>query len=420
MVVRVGVGWMVFGVCLLGGCGKTEARDDTQATDDTLLRGRVIDQFDQPFEGVEVVVGDVVNVTDEEGRFSVSGAGARYDVVLRPDRDVYAYQGMSSREPVLMLHDLIAPTSDNHYVPVTITFPPSEADVQTTIVAALEGAVTHSGFSWGGQEPETRKYSLTWMGDESCILVLYAFEYEADDSTGAPARYLGYDEWRGPIDSSKPFQWSVQWRPTIFETAPLRATAVLPDDYAIWNVRLSMRPAATARAFWFLDGSLEGPDVSMLVPDVPGATFDLAVLAASNGSSSGRSTSGLVTSAAPTQVMVEPAPSKLDPPPEATGITQDTRFSWVKGSEGITFANVLPKLKGTDAPRYYIATADSELKLPDLSLLGEELPSAAEYEWAVFVTTAASLDEFAAGGTSMSDLRASTYAYSGYQTFTTR
>jgi hypothetical protein len=412
MVVRIGIGWRILVLFLVGGCGRI------QASDDSLLRARVTDEFGQPFEGLDVVAGDVVTVTDQEGRFSVS-AGARYDVVLRHYRDVYAYQGMSSREPVFKLANLAAPSSTHRHVPISITFPAPDAGVQTTMVAGLDCAATHSSFSSSGYDSVLREYSLMWMGEETCDLVLYAFEFEAD-ATGAPARYLRYDEWRGPITSGKPFGWSVEWRPMIFESAPIRATAVLPDDYSIWRVRLAMGLAARTSAFWFLDISPEGDDFSLLVPDVPGSTFELAVLATGNHSSSRRSTSGLTTSAAPTQVTVEPGPTGLYPPPEATGITQGTRFSWIKGSEGITFANFLPTLKGTEALSYYIATADSELRLPDLSMLGEELPSAAEYEWSVFVTTAASLDELAAHGRQVPNLLASTYAYSGYQTFTTR
>jgi hypothetical protein len=196
-------------------------------------------------------------------------------------------------------------------------------------------------------------------------------------------------------------------------------TASVPSGYSLWSGRLAVQSRASSPASSFLWVSPVGPQISFLIPDLPGATYTVEVLASGANSNSSRTVRGIRAHATPLNLVVEPGPVIVSPEGGVQDIGVGSELSWTNDMAGGEFVNFIPAGVGGSV-QYQITTANSPARIPDLRAFGVDLPHHASYEWSVFLTSADGVDDLAAHGTENRDLLESTYAYSGYVGVTTK
>ncbi len=107
------------------------------------------------------------------------------------------------------------------------------------------------------------------------------------------------------------------------------------------------------------------------------------------------------------------------PDPNPVALESGATLSWSEGpADAASFVNVLSV--NDEGPDLRSTTSKQAVVIPDLAPLGKTLPSDAEYEWAVFSTTANGLEHLAEHGTSVTDLSVNTYSSSVYREIRTR
>jgi hypothetical protein len=412
---------------LLAGCGARTPFDGAQS--DGVVRGTVIDEAGYPFAGAKIRIDATSTVTDGQGRFSVP-ASAIYDAAIVvhgkgyfgatfDEGHVYAYQGMSRRDPVFKTSGRFAPSSPTHNANLSINGPRSPSGSVRTI-RALQGDSRYGIFaSTVDANLKYREFAM-WAGSETINLELYAFQCQIDPMTDAPVHYLAFDKLEkslSPGEVDWRFDWN--WKPMPYREATITAAVRLPDGYRISSTDIHVQPQSTLVAYSFLGTPHSGTELTFVVPDLPGAAYSLRVMAY-NGARFTERTIDLLTPSSPAAPLeLEEAPRAVSPAEGASGIGFDTEFTWENPAHGVRFVMVVPS--GTShLATYQLFTNGTSARIPDVSDLGIAFPSQAEYEWATFVVTSDSVDQLAPHGIDNTDFRERTYAATEYRKLTTR
>ena len=159
--------------------------------------------------------------------------------------------------------------------------------------------------------------------------------------------------------------------------------------------------------------------LSFLVPDLPNATFEIEVLTSSPRAASDRRATKLTPRLPAPVLEVEEGPSLGSPAENAAGVGVGTILQWTNPTNRAAFVQV--NLEGDKSyPSYYLVTGGNSVAIPDLSNRGITLPRNVRGQWATFSMSAVTVDDLAASGNTTPDLPQSTYAYSGFRSFTTK
>jgi hypothetical protein len=411
---------------LLAGCGARTPFDGAQS--DGVVRGTVIDESGYPFAGAKIRIDTTTTVTDEQGRFAVS-APAIYDAAIVAygkghlggtfaEGAVYAYQGMSRRDPVFKTSGRFAPSSPTHNANLSINGPRSPSGSVRTI-RALQGDSRYGIFaSTVDTNLKYREFAM-WAGSETINLELYAFQCQIDPMTDAPVHYLAFDKLEkslSPGEVDWRFDWN--WKPMPYREATITAAVRLPDGYRISNTDIHVHPQSTLVAYSLLGTPHVGTEFTFVVPDLPGAAYSLRVMAY-NGARFTERTIDLLTPSSPATLELEAAPSPVSPADGASGVGFDTAFTWENPAHGVSYVRVVPS--GTSRlATYQLFTNGTSIRILDVSDMGIAFPSQAEYEWATAVVTSDSVDQVASYGIDNTDFRERTYASAEYRKMTMR
>lgn len=367
------------------------------------VSGTVIDNLSQPTPGVRVQVGSTLVTTDASGHFSIPSVESPYDVTLVPEdgADPYLYLGLTTHEPTLRIFDRpLNPVTKTQSTTLLLDLPQvGSGSVQAGLV--IEGpddlappTVSFVSSTAPGQYPIT----IAWAGDATLAIRIQAFRYETDATTGAPKHYVGYDTVSLDVANGAPATWKASWKAPTFAESTLSVSTSLPDGYQILDSALVLRSKGAARGFPFAARSGGGPEISFVVPDLPGATFELQICTGDFESACCRTLPGLTAGAKGVPLEIERGPTLLSPAQDGSfGI--GTQLEWVKHGEGAVFVRLQPRESATGRPRYYLATGGDSAKLPDLTGLGVKLPPGLAYYLEVFRNGAIeSVDELAEKG----------------------
>lgn len=367
------------------------------------VSGTVIDNLSQPTPGARVQVGSTLVTTDAAGHFSIPSVESPYDVTLVPEggADPYLYLGLTTHEPTLRIHDR----------PVNPT-PKAQSTTLLLELPQIGGGSVEVGFVIDGPDdlapptvgpvssttPGQYPISIVWAGDATLPIRIQAFGYETDATTGAPKHYVGYDTADLDLANGTPATWNVSWKAPTFAESTLSVSMSLPDEYQFWESALALRSAGAARARAFAWASGGGPEISFVVPDLPGATFEFQVCAGNLEASSCRTLPGLTAGTKGIPLEIERGPTLLSPARDGSfGI--GTQIEWMKQGEGAVFVLLFPQQSAAGRPRYYLATDGDSAKIPDLTGLGVNLPPGLAYYLQVLRNGAIeSVDELAEKG----------------------
>ena len=222
------------------------------------------------------------------------------------------------------------------------------------------------------------------------------FETQLDPVTGAPVHYVGYDTTEVALANGVDVAWSASGKPSPFSEKVVSATVDVPQGYTFRGTAFGVFDQFSAVGGW-LTGGTAAPDVSLTVPELPGASFFLSATADGDG---GRSSATLPPVAPGTQglhLAIDRAPV-LSAPADGGTLGVGSPVTWTSDGEGTPFVRILPIQDGS-APLYYLFGGDGSATLPDLSALGVALPHAVSYEVQVFRNgAAATVDDLAPQG----------------------
>jgi hypothetical protein len=373
----------------------------------------LLDTLGQPAARVQALINGQIVTTNDEGRAELGKLPARYDAVVVAGSYVRSYLGLAARSPTIRFPNSYLAT--NEYVArVNIAIPntsPNQVMFYTAgatgeeVLPQTMGYNTSGGYHWA---------DIVWAGPSDATLSAHAFLADVDPDTGSVLRYSGFasKDWPngGPL---RTVQWTPEFEPPAFETKTIHIELSLPANMSVgwYSVRMQLAsgeggPISESRA---------GASADLIVPDVPGATFDVIATLFGPGEEAQIFMRDLVAGAtvhAAGSVGVD----QLAPKEDAMNVTPETEFSWSGPSDPVYELTAFTELDTKPRYNYVVATTGMATRLPDTSALGLPFPSGLTLKWvARSLRGHVSLDDYAAApfaetGTGSSDFR----------TFTTR
>lgn len=390
----------------LAGCGTTEV----VAT----LSGTVVDHNGGPSKDVQVALGDETAVTDAAGRFSFSQVTSPFDVTLIPpgSHDAYVFVGLTEGAPTLMLQDrFFGATTDLHgaSIDLDLSISADGAERAAFIVDRPDDLAPIEVPTADMAEPGKVRLGVQWTGTGGVDVRVRVFKYTVN-ADGTPQHYTGYATTDLTLTPGGKASWKASWQAPTFKEKKVSVSVDLPSNYQIFQSELRVRQNGARRGQTVAWSTGSAAAMSFVVPDVVGPDFDIQVCASNGSSSSCRTEPGLVAGAESKSISVEEAP-ELSLSSSTLGVGSE--IAWSSNGDGVGFALFYPAGSSSDGPRYFIATEEESVMIPDLAKLGTKLPKGVDYNVAAFRNGAfETVDELASKGPFFTPTdEGSTYAY---------
>jgi hypothetical protein len=406
------------------GCGARGSLGTSDAPED--VRGTIVDVTKKPLSGVPVLVGDTVTTTDEAGHFTVHDVSPPYDLAIDFSKSDYArgdvYLGMTDPAPTVVNRLLFAPGTQHGTATLTGVLPAAgTSTIQGTVV--VEPMDNLASFVVGFASPAdapAHSYKVTWAGAASISVRLHAFQMQVDPVTKAPLHYIGYDTTDVVLHDQGDVTWSASYKPPPFSESPLSVIASVPEGYTISGTNLHVRSPASNfyGEEWVATSKAAGPKISMMVPNLEGAAFGIAISASNGAATSVRRVPLLGGGTQEHPVHVEPAPTLISPPDSGT-LGVGSTVAWNVGGAGTPYSILAPL--DAQGPSFGLWGGDGSATVPDLSALGLPLPHGQKYVLAFYNMGPAATVEDLASQDYASTLteEASTFAYAPFRDITT-
>jgi hypothetical protein len=364
------------------------------------ITGTIVDTAKAPWPGRQVLVGDTLTTTDEAGHFTVHDVSPPYDLAIASGTtmgDVYV--GMSDPAPMVVSRG-IAPGSPAQSGSMTVTVVLPAADTSTVVGwVVLEATDILARITVVPVTTATgpvRTFNVDWGGPPPVGVRIHAFQTQVDPATSAPVHYLGYDTTNLVLDGQGNVTWTASYKPPPFSESPLSLTVSLPAGYAISHTWLLMRSTELLGTAGQIGSGAAGPEISLVVPDLPGGPFLIDV---ATGEGYGMSRSYVPALPAGTQklaVPMEPTPTLISPPDGATFGVGST-ITWTLGGPGAPFTTLNPLNSEVRLITLW-GGEDGSVTVPDLSALGLPLPHGVTCDVAVWRDSrATTAEDFASG-----------------------
>jgi len=384
------------GLGLLIACGGTD-KGGTGPNPGITVAGVAKDRYGEPIAGATVrVPGTTAVTTAADGRFSIPGVAAPYDIALLPPGQNVAvvYAGLTRADPSLIY---LAFQSATKTAWISGTVPPTPGTGSFTAVVFISGRYV---LNWGAADPTTGDYSFNveWRGAvDTQAGRLYLLRWTAD-AAGFPASYDGYASKALVISAGSAYNGN-DFAATELIDPPeqtISGTVAIPPGYTQTLRRFYMY-LDTVPLYWEESGSLGGT-FSYTVPAVSGVTFGVGVSAEDLASrSSFFVKNGIGGNSTNVSLSLVPAPQLTQPVNGASDVDATTSFTWSEGGgAGVNLVLVTPADATSPNPAFEVLTTAAQAKIPDLAAEGMGLPAATIYHWLVDkVFPVASLDDAA-------------------------
>lgn len=343
------------------------------------VRGRVTGQRQAPQSGIAVSSQGRTAVTDDEGRFELSGLAVPYDLVLwsTGEGKAHVFEGLTADEVVLGTYfDRPAPQRSAAVV-ASLAQPVGPDQWVWVCVEGVDGRAAGCRNLSAGLQDVT--LNVTWAGPEQRRVRLHLLVVASGE--GGALYYPGY----ATRELALTHGTSLTLDSAIDMGAALASTpaTVVFDPAAGVNLALtgvSLSPMATMRVD--ARGSPPNPLVIQL-PAIDGVGYTTLLRAAAGAVAwSTVPAGGTVTIALPE------APSQVQPADGVTGVTLETEFTvdhpgggpltWTWAGGGVSI---------------YLTTMSSTVKIPNVSAYGAPLPVGAAMSWRVTVLGGDSVEE---------------------------
>jgi hypothetical protein len=378
------------------------------------VTGTVVDADGVPLPGALVLIGGSTISTDGAGRFSAAGVVAPYDVAIvgaapALPAEPHVYLGMSDTAPTFRLDYEAEPRQSCTLV---VTFPSTGSPtLDASVVLEVPDGSPHVAYGTAlGPSPHTELLDLWWSAPAAKVRA-HAFTIQVDPVTGSPVHYVGYDTIELDLAEGAALQWSPAWKPSPFSESVVSTTVDVPPGYAFDTSTLSTFGAGLA-------GGKAAPEVSFVVPEIPGASFVIGAQASGDSGTSRATSPAVAPGTQGLHLTIDRTPV-LSAPADGGPLGVGSPVTWTSPGEGTPVVLATPN--DSTSPSYYLLGGEGATTFPDLSALGVSLPHHASYTVYVFRNgAAATVDDLAAQGPFFTPItQPSTYGVSATHQVTT-
>jgi hypothetical protein len=406
--------WLAVALFALDACGSSKHHEP--GSDSTGGEGRgtllVLDTVHAPVSGVQVLVNGAVVTTDENGEATLpSGLPASYDLAVVSNSHVYAFVGLKTRSPSVVLANQYLSAELAH---TRLVLPiPADLDLNQQIlltVAVIGEDAEHQdyGGNFGNTEIDEDVY---WVGSPSATVSAEAFLVDVEPSSGAITDYVGYATQDWPNAGGLELTWSPTFGPMPVDTTNVEFAVDLPAG-AIFDFDEAFVTETSGRS-GKMASTQNGATAKLLVPNLPGAHYDLQGLTHDTESSFVAEAHG-VAPGATAHAQALTGPKQVAPADRATDVTADTDFTWT-APEGAIHHLLAYTADAGPYLEYSITSAVPSVRIPDLGALGLPFPAGRTFAWSANTDYGqSSLDTYAAGE------RSTGWGYSKPRSFTSK
>jgi hypothetical protein len=401
------------------------------------VTGKVIDRWGVPVGNVTVQIDGAQVSTDAKGGFSIDDVAASYDLSLLIEGSGWVYQDLTRRDPTLQVYRGHA----YHYSYVDVTSSNATLGVNDQLSLSAGTATGTYEYADIGIDSSV-SLRAEWEGGTSIASTLHGLEWTKNAATDLPSAYKAYDSKPLALASGVDAALTLNLMPKAITSQAITGT-VTPRATPIYNgsrtnsvfVRFSsggsiqvVEHKPTLDSFSYLVPTLA--DSSITVAAWEGSYYGPLGLAHRDGLSPGAAVEALEIPA---------PPSLLTPPGGATGVDENTSFSFKASPDNAGAFVVIIHSLDTDKRLFIVTTRQKLTRLPSVVdgawLLehGSGAGTPAEYEWWVethgsFATVdamtgpAGYVDEFGVNYITPEPLnqKDGTYTYSPAYQFTTK
>jgi len=377
-------------VASFAGCGGSVSQNPESgpAREGYLL---LLDDLGVPSRARQVMVDNTVVVTDDRGYARLPTVGASYDVTLRAGGYLYAYQGMTTRSPIIRVRYGSMAQAVEHSVGILVHTPNLGPGLRAYIHPSVSGpGVLSQGFGFNSAEGDYWA-DIDWAGSELATLTLESFLAEYDTTSHAVKGFLGYAKVQREVSGGDDVEWTPAFELPQFGESTITVSVKRPDGQAVFQSIAFLQSPAGIQYISRADGSTDTQ--TFVVPDLPGARFSVSIDTYGMGNASGQAHDMLAGGMA--EVVVPPSP-QVTAPQSGAVVDLDTEFAWSVPEGAIRY---MYAYGDNTLFTMMIASASSVVRLPDLSPLGLALAPGTTWSWhGDFDQGPRSMDEFAAGG----------------------
>ncbi|HTO92840.1 MAG TPA: hypothetical protein VMM80_00670 [Bacteroidota bacterium] len=372
-------------LALVTGCTKNNPAGPSGGAGSVItVTGKVLGQNAQPVTGVPVSVKGIPSTnTDASGNFSIPGVTTPYTITVinAGDNSALIYEGLTRSDPVLVFPGTAPGTKYGGSITGTIkggTFPsPGPRDVTRVVWCSPEIVQTSSVGSNG-----SFGFAPNWYGPSTTTGGIYALQFTTD-AAGFPVAggYKGYGAKTGlALANGAALSGQTDSLLPITSTQ-FTAAITLPGGYTIVGKGLFLQVTPTA-ALQLVSDTSKSLTASYYTPLVTGAPVAFGIeLAGQSGSGSITWKNGNAAGAAGVAVTPIVPPELSLPVNAAAGIDTTVTFSWT-AMPGAVHA-IQFEAQNPGDPSYYIITAGTSSRIPNLKPLGLGIPASAPYKWNV-------------------------------------
>lgn len=387
---------LLVGVVLgASGCGQSTQVDTPGSAEQgghpgTLL---VLDALKGAAPNVRALVNDVVIETDATGHAVLPpDLPAAYDVAVYSGPSVYAFVGMTTRSPTVVL--------TNQYLnpklagaSVDILNPADLGPDQRVLftIGALGAEAAHQVTGWSSDSGGAY-LGVNWIGPSSATLSVEAFLVDLEPTSRQVLDYLGYATRDFPDADGLEATWTPEFGPMPFEVTTAGFEVELPEGASFDFTAASLFEASGRSGPM---GSADAASATFLLPKLPGATCYFSGLTYDDDSAFAAEARDVAFGSV-AHARASKGPTALAPADGAT-VSVDTEFSWTAADGAVYY---LLAYTTDDGPYldYTIATSSPSARLPELSSLGLPFPVGRRFDWSAHSELGhASLDTYAAG-----------------------
>ncbi len=354
------------------------------------VTGTVVDQYLLPMAGLAVHSQGQMATTAMDGTFTLADLATPYTVtvVTTPPgghRHGYVFVDGTRKSPTYQLTADTAgqaqsTSASGHLAANAIgatgvvfaDLPAANPAAISNSIAIASGASTYAG-------------PLSWFGSPSVTATMYTLQWFA--ANGLPTSYIAYASQSEQLTAGTPLGWDTPQSFTIGAQSTLTVSLGVSSGYAATALGLYARPQGAQIAAPI--GSITTFATAagaFVTPQITGMTFVACGVQAPLGTEAGADSAfgaacdvGLAADAKPT-LALPVAPTLLSPPASAT---VGTVFAFQPISDGVYLVAFAPAGNGP-GDSLYVVTNVPQVKVPDLSGFGFQVPSGATYAVEVY------------------------------------
>lgn len=357
------------------------------------ITGRVEGMLGLPLSGLPVSSQGASVFTDANGEFTLDGLAVPYDLAVSTavsSGGLHVFEGMTSTTPVVSpFFSLLLLSPSNVTTVDGDVIGGAALAANEVVVVCLEGIdVVVIGCDRLTSGDTAYAVTANWFAPGDATVRVHAL-YFTLGGDGTPAAYQGYDTFETVISGGGPTNQDLTFEPVAAQSV---TATIAPAVGVTLSGTLSYARFGPNLAMPLFQTVAPDTDIDVLMPALPGMTYDFVAGASGASGSSLAWLRGVDTDGG---TMTVPAPAQLLAPADAqVGVNLTTTFSASTDGGPQTFYWT-PSGAG---PQFALTTMRTAVRLPDPALGGFAFPDGADYGWLVTGIGGTDVDDAAARG----------------------